>query len=353
MTMARCFRSQTPKRNKNMAASTGPPTTPSTAAPAATTSTAGGKVPKSLSPGNWTMMVNAYQNQQIGGKDRIFPTVELLGTESVLARIVHENEISKNFTPVLLGELISLRTFLPTGEPNPLSKKDRSSTKLQLSGETLTAAAEEPWQPRSVLAIMDGLNSIRWAYILCSVGSEQSVHEFIDWAIRLARSRPQKTEQFTQYWLTGWKLATMMRAGKTFDESALVLVRDYDSFSECMAREPSQPKRATAPNNDQDHTSANKHLGPTPAMTRPTGHGRNSHTITFKMRSSLAPMPHGPKIGRRRPSVRDSAGPGNSGRLRRPTMPGKTGTALNQTHTTPAFSPQSNKRSSSCQFLMA
>ena len=225
--------------NKAMTTASPAPSAPGGSAPSATSATED-KVPKTLAPGKWTSMVTAYQAQQVGGKDRVFPTIELVGTESVLARVVHEIEVSKSFTPILLGELISLRTFLP----NPLSKKDRTSTKLQLSGETLTATQEEPWQPRSVLAIMDGLNSIRWAYILCSIGSEQSVREFIDWAIRVARSRPQKTEQFTQYWLTtGWKLATMMRAGKTFDESTAVIMRDYDAFSECMAREPTTPKK--------------------------------------------------------------------------------------------------------------
>ena len=171
------------------------------------------KVPKSLAAGKWTQMITHYQGQQIGGRDRIFPVHELLGTESILARIVHEHEISKMYSPVLLGELISSRTFLPTGEPNPLSKRDRTSQKLQLTGDSgiLVAAPDEPWQPRSVLAVLDVLNSIRWAYILCCIGSEQSIHQFFDWLVKLARSRPQKTDQMSQFWLTtAWRLAMEM-----------------------------------------------------------------------------------------------------------------------------------------------
>ena len=38
--------------------------------------------------------------------------------------MIHEHEASKLYNPVLLGKLISSQTFLPTGKPNPLSKKE-------------------------------------------------------------------------------------------------------------------------------------------------------------------------------------------------------------------------------------
>ena len=222
-----------------------PPVPPTTSTAASSTPAATeDKVPKTLAPGKWTSMLQHYQSQQIGGEDRIFPTHELLGSEGTLARIVHENEVTKSFTPVQLGEIMATRTFLPTGEPNPLSKKERSSQKLQLSGEGLIAEKEEQWQPRSLLAVMDGLNSVRWAFILCQIGSEQAVHTFFDWFIRLARSRPQKTEQMGQFYLsTAWRLAMEMRSGKTFNEVVPTLMKDFDSFSECMAREPTLTKR--------------------------------------------------------------------------------------------------------------
>ena len=68
--------------------------------------------------------------------------------------MLHEHETSKNYTPVQLGELISTRTFQANGEPNPLAKKDRSVTKLTLTGDQIVSTPEEPWQPRSVLAIL-------------------------------------------------------------------------------------------------------------------------------------------------------------------------------------------------------
>ena len=227
---------------KTMAAAT-PPTSPTltTGTSAASASPADEKVPKTLASGKWTQMLTAYQSQQLGGRDRVFPVNELLGSEPILARILHEHEISKLYSPVLLGEIMAMRTFLPSGEPNPLSKKDRTSQKLQLTGDTgtLVASTEEPWQPRSVLAILDGLQSIRWAYILCNIGSEQAIHQFFDWMVKLTRSKPQKTDQVGQFWLTiSWKLAMEMRSGKTFDEVVQILMKDYDVFAECMTREP-------------------------------------------------------------------------------------------------------------------
>ena len=204
------------------------------------------KIPKTLAPGRWSSLIQEYQGQQIGGEDRIFPVQEVIGAESVLARVLHEHEVSKTYTPVLLGEIVSSRTFQANGEPNPLAKRDRSVTKLTLTGEQLVAAPEEPWQPRSVLAIIDGLTSIRWCFILCKVGPEQAVHTFFDWLIRLVRSRPNKTDQLAQFWMSvSWRLALEMRSGRTFPECTALLMKDYDSFTECMSRESTQQKKAT------------------------------------------------------------------------------------------------------------
>ena len=209
------------------------------------------KVPKALAPGRWAKLIQEYQGQQIDNEDRIFPIQEVLGAESIIARVLHEHEVSKTYTPIQLGEIISIRTFQANGEPNPLAKKDRSVTKLTLTGEQLVATPEEPWQPRSVLAILDGLSSIKWCYILCRIGSEQAINTFFDWLVRLVRSRPNKTDQMAQFWMsTSWKLALDMRAGKTFVESTTTLMKDYDAFSECMSREPTQTLKrtpATAP----------------------------------------------------------------------------------------------------------
>mgnify|MGYP000008266181 FL=1 len=244
-------------------AATPKPATPansSTGSPATSTED---KIPKTLAPGRCASLVQDFQTQQIDGQDRVFPVQELLGAESVIARVLHEHETSKSYTPVLLGEVISIRTFQANGEPNPLAKRERSVTKLTLTGEQLVAAPEEPWQPRSVLAILDGLASIRWCFILCKMGTEQAVHAFFDWLVRLVRSRPQKTDQLAQFWMTvSWKLALEMRGGRTFVEATSVIMKDYDSFTECMSREPTQTTK--------------KPVNTSPSKTEVKGYGKGS-----------------------------------------------------------------------------
>ena len=242
--------------NTSQAAMKALPTQQTSSSTAPSSSSSDDKVPKSLAPGKWAKMLHEYQTQQIDHEDRVFPVQEVLGAEAVLARVIHEHEVSKTYTPVQLGEIITVRTFQANGEPNPLAKKERSVTKLSLTGEQLVATPEEPWQPRSVLAILDGLSSIRWCFILCKLGSERSVHAFFDWLVRLVRSRPSKTDQLAQFWMsTSWRLALDMRSGKTFAESTAVLMKDYDSFAECMSREPVQTKKvqpaAPPPRTDQ------------------------------------------------------------------------------------------------------
>eukprot|EP00435_Cladocopium_sp_Y103_P035752 s1402_g9.t1 len=245
---------------------------PSSQTTSSTSTSSEDKIPKTLPPGKWSALIQEYQSKQVDGEDRIFPTQELLGAEAILARVIHENEHSKLFTPVLLGEIIASRTFAATGEPNPLAKKEKSTTKLSLVGDQLTAEKEEPWTPRSVLAILDGLNSIRWCFILCKMGTEQSVHAFFDWMTRLVRSRPNKTDQLAQFWLsTSWKLALEMRAGKTFAETTAMLMKDFDAFTECMSREPTHIKKPSnaAPKTEQKgygkgNTKSGKPTRPSP-----------------------------------------------------------------------------------------
>ena len=254
-----------------------PTASPTTSTPSA--STAEDKVPKTLAPGRWTTLIEAYQKQQLGGLDRRFPTQELLGAEPIIARMLHEFEVSKLFTPVGLGEIISCRTFLPTGEPNPLAKKERSTGKLRLADDGLETMPETPWEPRSLMAILDGLQAIRWAYILTAMAPEQVICHFFDWLIKLCRSRPSKTDQLSQFWhSTSWKIAISMRSGSTFEEAVATVMRDYDSFSECMGRESTLKTNKTATK---------------PAPETPKGSGKSNTKSRPSRQSSWSRSPRG------------------------------------------------------------
>ena len=178
------------------------------------------KPPKQLPSGTWTKLLAAYECQQLGGRNRVFPAHELLGAETVLARIWWEHEKTKMYSAIGLGELLQVRTFLPSGEINPLAKKDKVTSNLVISDNRVVQQEDATWQPRSLLAVLDGLSSLRWAFILLNIGDEHSVNSFFDWFVRLARSRPNKTDQLCQFWTaTSWRLAMDMRTGKFFDES--------------------------------------------------------------------------------------------------------------------------------------
>ena len=269
--------------SKMQAASTPVPA----AAPASTTVSGGGstsstteeKAPKQLPHGVWNKLLYNYEHQQVGGRNRVFPVQEVMGAEQVLARLHWEHETSKLYTPIQLGELLQLRTFLPSGEINPLSKKERTGSTLVISDNKLFQQDEVTWQPRSVLAILDGLSSIKWAFILIGLGDEVDIVAFFDWLFRLARSRPPKMDQMAQFWTaTSWRLAMKLRTGKPFKECIGPIMRDYDSFVECMNRDPvyvkKDIKKTTSPPADVGGKAVGKkgqrrqHSGPYDRATR-------------------------------------------------------------------------------------
>ena len=227
-----------------------PPAAPATTPTAAVTSAASGsgsdtKVPRTLPPGIWNSLVKHYQSIQLQGRDHVFPVTELIGAESILARMHHELTVSGQFTPVMLGEILQKRSFNAAGEVNPLQKSPKKSSMLTFDeGNQLVTADEPVWSPRSLLAIIDGINSIRWAMILVRSGEERRIHSYADWMVAKARSQPQRGEQFVSYWQwAGWHMAMAMRSGSTFQESAENIMGEVNKFNEIMVKEVAPDKK--------------------------------------------------------------------------------------------------------------
>ena len=175
---------------RSASASTAAPGSPAPAT--ATTTLSDDRPPKQLPTGVWNNAIRKYNDLEIQGIHRKFPEKELLGAEVTLARMHHEHTRSKMYTPVGLGELMTHRSFTSTGEPNPLVKsKQEAKTTLTVEGDKLVQEADKVWQPKSVLAVIDAINSIRWAWILLDYGPELVIHEFCDWLSCRARLRPQ------------------------------------------------------------------------------------------------------------------------------------------------------------------
>ena len=67
------------------------------------TSTVPIRIPSRL----WDQQIRRYNNITIAGRDRTFPEAMLAGADKVLARVHHEHTVSKQYTPVGLGEIRS------------------------------------------------------------------------------------------------------------------------------------------------------------------------------------------------------------------------------------------------------
>ena len=117
-----------------------------------------------------------------------------------------------------------------------------------MNGEVVSV--EDPqWAPRSLLAIIDGVDAARWALILVEVGKEEDVNMFADWFV----ANPTKLDQVKRLWLkASWAIALGMRAGKTFKEMAAEVISDTAMFNEVMAYVEPAPKRNPANGNTND-----------------------------------------------------------------------------------------------------
>eukprot|EP00435_Cladocopium_sp_Y103_P036545 s1034_g9.t1 len=210
-----------------------PPASGPTAPPAGggtTAQPATEKTPKSLPAQIWQRQVARYNNVTVDGRPRRFPEREVLGAEKILGRIWDEHVNTKSYTPVGLGELLERRSFTASGDVNPLQKQAKSGQALRLVDDQLVHDEEgRAWTPRSVLAVMDGINSIRWAWVLLQLGGEDHVHAYADWFIQKVRGRAHKLDNMRAFWdAAGWRIAMGMRSGQSFGEVSTEVMADVD-----------------------------------------------------------------------------------------------------------------------------
>ena len=87
---------------------------------------------RSLPKSYWADTIAEFEKVRINGQPREFPSHLLLGAEEVLARMFHEHQVSKLYTPVRLGELIAVRHITPTKQVNPFAKNEEKQEKVLL-----------------------------------------------------------------------------------------------------------------------------------------------------------------------------------------------------------------------------
>ena len=196
------------------------------------------RVPTTLLPGQWSALVDAY-NQKLAPSIRAFPEERLMGAESVIARMLHELKTSRYFTALKLGEIIGKRAFSADGAPNriALAQAD-SSTGMRIAIDGTFTQVTPQHTPTSAMQILDALEAIKWAYILCSYGEEDSAVALEDFfKARVRRANGDYGLQEVKYlWLSGsWRIALAMRKGQSFDEAVVAMINDLPWQSEQAA----------------------------------------------------------------------------------------------------------------------
>ncbi|CAE7666505.1 rlmN1 [Symbiodinium sp. CCMP2592] len=220
--------------------------TPTPKSPSATPSD--DKVPRTLPPGVWADKIKRYEAITINGRSRSFPQKALLGDEASLAKLWHQLMVSRAFSPLPLGELMSRRSFDATGGVNALSKR-KAKNELVVDVDRLVAEEQdESWE------VYVG----RAGRPQCTKMGLRAVGLF-DILIQRARQRPQQLENFRAYYeSTLWQLCTELRSGRTFAEAVAVVRDDVHLYQEVMAKTSSSPSKAGLDKKRKHEESPNK-----------------------------------------------------------------------------------------------
>ena len=195
------------------------------------------KVPKQLATGVWKRLVKEY-NDRIPDHPRRFPETQLLGAEEVLARLLHELNVSRQFSQLPLGEIVQKRAFAmgSTSELNQMKVKDSQVQSFGIKGGYFTFT-ESTFTPKSHFAILDALEAIRWAYIFCQFGPESSAEEweaFFKIRVRRAKGDSEINEVVSLYSAASWRLAAEMRGGTPFSEAVKTITTDQEWRNEVI-----------------------------------------------------------------------------------------------------------------------
>ena len=221
-----------------------PTPTPTTAASSATDKDT---IPKTLPARVYNQLVKDYNDVTLNGEKREFPEKVLLGADKVLARMHHEHTVSKHYTAVTLGEIMSQRVFTALGTVNAARKKDDLDKRLVVdSKHQLVSKEPSDWDVRGLNMIQDGIDAVRWAWILIKFGTEKAVNKYCDWWITLVRRNSAKLPQIKTLWESfAWDIAMRMRQTETFNTITDELMADLSTVNDALMQSPRKKQRTT------------------------------------------------------------------------------------------------------------
>ena len=100
---------------------------------------------------------------------------------------------------------------------------------LRLVTGEVVSVEDLQWAPRSLLAIIDGVDAARWALILVEVGKEEDINAFADWFVTKARGNPTKLDQVKRLWVkASWAIALGMQRAP--DGREIILLSFFDGI---------------------------------------------------------------------------------------------------------------------------
>ena len=283
------------KYQASVAAVTPTPTPTQTPMAAASSTTDKDTIPKTLPAGVYNQLVKDYNDVTLNGEKREFPERVLLGADKVLARMHHEHTVSKHYTAVTLGEIMSQRVFTALGAVNAARKKDDLDKRLVVdSKHQLVSKEPSDWD---VNMIQDGIDAVRWAWILIKFGTEKAVNKYCDWWITLVRRNSNKLPQIKTRWESfAWDIAMIMRQTETFSTITDELMADLSTVNDTLCN---PPRRSREP---QTTTTATRTA---PRATKPTekavatkegargkGWGQQYNAWQWPTQWQMAPAPH-------------------------------------------------------------
>jgi hypothetical protein len=196
-------------------------------APGTTTTTK--RIVKELLQGDWQEGTDAWETATATHPRRPFPSNELLGAELVLARVKHEQLITRTYSPLGLTEIINMRTYKHDGSIN----MDRPK------------ASQDGVIRRTTIEVQEALEANMWCYRWAKYGSDSCTRAWFEFFNKHSRSIDLNSKTFAGfYWTCQWRLAVNMREGQTFDQAVTSLIDDKiyarDQLHEISSR-PNQP----------------------------------------------------------------------------------------------------------------
>ena len=142
---------------------------------------------------------------------------------------------------------MSQRVFTALGTVNAARKKDDLDKRLVVdSKHQLVSKEPSDWDVRGLNMIQDGIDAVRWAWILLKFGTEKAVNKYCDWWITLVRRNSAKLPQIKTLWESfAWDIAMRMRQTETFNTITDELMADLSTVNDALMQSPRKKQRTT------------------------------------------------------------------------------------------------------------